>query len=468
MATTGVDHVKRVMAELGNLAPLDARVAMRLDETDALSKHREEFKFPYVQEGKPQIYFAGNSLGLQHRDVAGSIEGVLNKWHQYAVEGWWQAPEPWRDLDEAIRADVAKIVGAKKEEVGVMNALTVNLHLLMLAFYKPKGDRRKILCEQFPFPSDMHAFVSQAEHHGLTADDVVTIGDNAEPAVITTETFLEAIEKHGDTTAVLVVAAVHFLSGQYFDVPRIVKAAQAKGIIVGVDGAHAVGNVDLQLHDWNVDFAVWCHYKYLNAGPGAVGGAFVHERHCVQQVDGDAPSFPAELRGWWGHHAEARFGLQKTFRHAPGIAAYQISTPPIIALASLRPSIQFCARVGIANLRAKSRVLTGYLEVLLRHYLSHALHIITPLDENQRGAQIAVAILEGGLKEADASELSGENDFAAGSSPARFAQRQLLKRGIIVDNRPPNVLRLSPAPSYNSFEDVRLLIEGLIGICRAA
>jgi len=298
-----------------------AAFATHLDTIDPLKSFRSEFYFPSKlgahhekedsrlpsclggSDGSSVRYFCGNSLGLQHRDVEVSIMQEVQKWRSQAVEGHFHEPNPWFEVDEILRSDMASIVGGQRDEVVIMNSLTANLHLLLSAFYKPQGVRTKLLSEAFPFPSDTHAFVSQVRSHGLDPDvHYVTIGSLEGPGVINTETFLRAIEVHGDEAAVLVLGAIHFLTGQCFDMMRIVDAAHKKGILVGIDAAHAVGNVPLHFHDWNVDFACWCTYKYLNGGPGNIGGLFVHARHDKSSApSAGLADAAAPLRGWWGH-----------------------------------------------------------------------------------------------------------------------------------------------------------------------
>lgn len=442
-----------------------------LDELDELRAYRSQFHFP-VREGhgaadasvgdRHYRFFCGNSLGLQHVDVSSTVQAELTKWQTQAVEGHFLQPNPWFEIDDILRKDMAAIVGAEESEVVIMNTLTVNLHLLMAAFYKPQGGRRKIMAESFPFPSDTHAFVSQIEFHGGNpATDLISVfastgpdgKANEAPAVIPTEAFLQAIEQHGDEVAVLILGAVHFLTGQFFDIATIAKAAHAKGIIVGVDCAHAVGNVPLYLHDWDVDFACWCTYKYLNAGPGNIAGAFVHSKHTAA----DSPSVK-QFRGWWGHQRSNRFSLHKEFDSSPGAASFQLSNPCVLSIMSLAPSLKLCAKIGMPTLRAKSLMLTGYMEHLIKTKLSGAVEIVTPADPSQRGAQLSIRILPGKLapgKVASSAAYQCGNDL---NNDADLAQRLLLEAGVMCDNRPPDILRLAPVPTYNSFEDVYELI----------
>ncbi|CUG92357.1 kynureninase, putative, partial [Bodo saltans] len=327
-----------LLAKAGSDADITSvAFARALDAQDDLAPYRSEFYFP----GKNHVtslggehadsfrYFCGNSLGLQHRDVGEAVQQEVLKWRTQGVEGHFLAPNPWFEIDDILRDDMAQVVGAKPSEVVIMNSLTANLHLLLTAFYRPDGRRRKLMSEIFPFPSDTHAFVSQVQNHGLNVEEcyltVPSSTASGGPEIITTESFLEAIEEHGDEVAVILLGAVHFLTGQYMDIARITEAAHAKGILVGVDAAHAAGNVPLQLHEWNVDFACWCTYKYLNAGPGNIAGLFVHDRHTTSSTEEEGRAvqrrenasggmFPiAPLRGWWGHQRTNRFSLHKNF-----------------------------------------------------------------------------------------------------------------------------------------------------------
>jgi kynureninase len=474
----------------------DLDFALNMDRRDELREYRDQFHFPkrHIMDGHaapagdedgaatdkksdepirpakaPSAatfrYFCGNSLGLQHVGVEGAVAQELTKWRDQAVEGHFMQPNPWFEVDDVLRADMATIVGAEVSEVVVMNTLTVNLHLLLAAMYKPVGARRKLLHEKFPFPSDMHAFVSHIESHGFSADeDVVEIGGDIctdGPAVIPTQVFLDAIEQYKDTAAVIVIGAVHFLTGQYFDIAAITAAAQRHGILVGVDCAHAVGNVPLQLHDWGVDFACWCTYKYLNAGPGNIGGAFVHAKHIDQGTDdGAAPPMHSQLKGWWGHSRKNRFSLHRTFDYSRGAAAMQMSNPGVLGMMALQPSLQLAAAIGMPRLRAKSLLLTGYLEALLALWLPHAIAVVSPADVAQRGAQLSVRILPNMVVAAQAKTAAYEcgNDL---DNDADLVQRQLVGLGFMCDNRPPDIIRLAPVPTYNSFEDVWRIADAL-------
>lgn len=451
-----------------------AEFAKSLDANDELREYRSQFHFPKISavcgpstEGTTSnddfLYLCGNSLGLQHHGVEAALGQELKKWRDQAVEGHFLQPNPWFEVDNVLLKDMAHIVGAKETEVVLMNTLTCNLHLLLSAFYKPAGKRTKLVAENFPFPSDTHAFVSQVQLHGLDpAIHYVNIGagDSETPAEIPTEKFLEFIEKNGDEVAILMIGAIHFLSGQFFDIEKIVKAAHDKGIIVGVDAAHAVGNVPMQFHDWNVDFACWCTYKYLNGGPGNIGGAFVHERLAPTTTAGVSGSEITPLKGWWGHARTNRFALHRSFESAGGAAGFQLSNPSIVGMMSLSPSLRLFGEISMPRLRHKSLRLTAYLEFLLLAKLADKIAVITPSDPERRGAQLSVRILPGKLRTTTVQTNSYQcgNDLG---NDADKAQKQLLYSGVMCDNRPPDILRLAPTPTYNSFEDVFTIVKKL-------
>ncbi len=446
-------------------------VAAALDRGDSLATHRASFHFPVPQgvtHAKDSAsfseykYFCGNSLGLQHRGVEASLMAECQKWRTQAVEGHFLQPNPWFEIDEILREDMAAIVGAKRSEVVILNSLTVNLHLLLAAFYRPSASRNKIISEEFPFPSDTHAFVSQIRQHGYDPNEcfVTASAGTSDLREIPTESFLRLIEAVGDSTSVLVIGAVHFLTGQFFDIERIAAAAHAKGILVGVDCAHAVGNVELRLHDWNVDFACWCTYKYLNGGPGNIAGLFVHERHT------SAEGQPAvhQLRGWWGHDRKNRFSLHREFDPSPGAAVFQLSNPCVMAIASLQPSLRLCASIGMQNLRQKSTLLTAFLELLLDVLVGPVnFDLVSPRDPERRGCQLSIRIRPGRLAVSSSQSTSYENGTNL-NNDADLAQRLLLERGVMCDNRPPDILRLAPVPTYNSFSDVLELVTILSGL----
>ena len=449
-----------------------SEMAAALDLVDHLSTYRSQFHFPVnehsqQEEGKKTFkYFCGNSLGLQHQGVEDALRGECKKWRDQAVEGHFLQPNPWFEVDEVLRDDMSQVVGAKRSEVVILNSLTVNLHLLLSAFYRPTPTRNKILAERFPFPSDTHAFISQIRQHGFDPDTcfVTAGGDSStdtELREIPTTDFLKLIEEHGDSAAVLVIGAVHFLTGQFFDIEAITRAAHAKGILVGVDCAHGVGNVELRLHDWNVDFACWCTYKYLNGGPGNIAGLYVHEKHTPDPSTGGGVH---QLRGWWGHERKTRFSLHREFDASPGAAVFQLSNPCVMALASLQPSLRLCASIGMSALRQKSLLLTGYLELLIDRLVGPAnVDVVTPRDPERRGCQLSIRIKPNRLAVTQSLLTSYECGTNL-NNDADLAQRLLLERGVMCDNRPPNILRLAPVPTYNSFVDVFELVKILSGL----
>lgn len=458
------------------------RLAERLDQDDPLKAHRAAFHFPNRTSihgtaapgngGDDKfLYFVGNSLGLQHSGVEAALMQELHKWRDQACEGHFEQPNPWFEVDDVLRADMASLVGARPSEVIIMNTLTVNLHLLLVAFYRPDGKRRKILCEKFPFPSDTHAFISQLRFHGLTeadlldvsaSDDAATAGNDQRNCVeIPTERFLDAIEKHHEEIAVIVIGGVHFLTGQFFDIQRIAAAAHKHGILIGVDAAHAAGNIALQLHDWNVDFACWCTYKYLNGGPGNIAAAYVHEKHHPKTdapVTADGTPLHGQLKGWWGHRRTNRFSLHKEFDSAAGAACLQLSNPSVVSMMSLAPSVQLMAKVGITNLRKKSLLLTAFLEALLLERLPGKFTLVTPKDVERRGCQLSLRIHANSIPaSAGASHEAYENGTNLDNDADRL-QRLLRDQGVMVDCRPPDILRIAPVPLYNSFTDVYRLV----------
>lgn len=403
-------------------------VAREMDATDPLRKWRDEFHIPTAPNGEPVIYLCGNSLGLQPKRTRSILEQELDDWARLGVEAHFDGMRPWYSYHEQFRETGARLVGARPGEVVMMNSLTVNLHLMMVSFYRPTRERYKILIDYPTFPSDTYAVKTQIIHHGLDPADALTVmqpreGENT----LRTEDIEHAIEREGDSIALVLLAGVNFFTGQFYDIPRITKAAQARGCVMGVDLAHAAGNVPLQLHDWNVDFACWCNYKYLNSGPGAVAACFVHERH-GRNID--LPRFA----GWWGNDPDSRFKmhLQPEFVARQGADGWQLSNPPIMALAPVVASMEIFDAVGMAALREKSLKLTGYLEFLLDQIPNKRYEVITPRDPAARGAQLSI--------------------LAHDEPKALF--KRLQQQHVVGDFREPNVIRVAPAPLYNSFHDV--------------
>ncbi|PYL68253.1 MAG: kynureninase [Verrucomicrobia bacterium] len=407
----------------------DETFAREMDTQDPLRDFREQFYLPVGKDGKPLIYFAGNSLGLMPKAARQVVEEELDNWAKLGVDAHHAAGTPWYSYHEALREPTARLVGAKPTEVVCMNSLTVNLHLMMATFYRPTKSRFKILMEEPAFPSDTYAIKTQIVHHGLDAKDALILARPRKGEfTIRTEDILDLIKKHADQLAVVMFGGVNFFTGQLFDVKKIIAAAREHGIIVGFDLAHAIGNVPLKLHDWNADFAVWCSYKYLNAGPGAVAGAFVHERHATNT------KLP-RLAGWFGNDPNTRFRLhlEPEFIPVPSADGWQISNPPIFAMAPLRASLaMFDEAGGMEPLRAKSFKLTGYFEFLIDQIGSKRFSLITPADPNARGAQLSIQAHE---------------------HPKQLHE-ELIAAGVKCDFREPNVIRAAPTPLYNTFHEV--------------
>jgi kynureninase len=407
----------------------DEDFAWQLDREDPLRDFREKFSLPIGKDGKPVIYFAGNSLGLMPKSVRQIVDDELDNWARLGVDAHHATGTPWYSYHEALREPTARVVGAKSLEVICMNSLTVNLHLMMATFYRPTRSRFKVLMEEPAFPSDTYAIKSQLTHHGLDSKDALVLARPRKGEfTIRTEDVLDIIEQHADHLAVVMIGAVNFFTGQLVDIQTVTAAAQKYGIIVGFDLAHATGNVPVSLHEWGVDFAVWCSYKYLNAGPGAVAGAFVHERHATNT---ELPRFA----GWFGNDPNTRFRLHLEPEFVPVASAdgWQISNPSILSMAPLRASLAiFDQAGGMEVLRAKSMNLTGYLEFLIEQIGSKKLSIITPTDPSARGAQLSIEVHE---------------------HPKQLHE-ELILAGVKCDFREPNVIRAAPAPLYNTFHEV--------------
>ena len=379
-----------------------------MDAQDPLGAFRDRFHVP-----KDVIYLSGHSLGLQPRSVRAYVERELEDWANLGVEGHFHARNPWMPYHKLLSEKMARIVGASADEVVMMNSLTVNLHLMMVSFYRPTATRSKILIEKGAFPSDQYAVKSQIRYHGFDPQ--------ASLLEIAGSDLLNTIEVEGNSIALVLPGGVNYSTGEFYDLEAITDAARAKGCVVGFDLAHAAGNVPLKLHDWGPDFAVWCTYKYLNSGPGSVGGCFVHQRHAR---DWHLP----RLAGWWGHDEEARFRMEPDFRPMAGAEGWQLRNPSILSLAAVRASLDVFDEAGMGRLRAKSEALTGYLEYLI----TSGSNIITPSDPRRRGAQLSIRIPGGRQSICD----------------------QLAAQGIICDWREPDILRVAPVPLYNSFADV--------------
>ena len=412
-----------------------AEFALAMDAADPIRGFRDRFHMPLTEDGTEGIYFTGNSLGLQPITARGYIEQELDDWARLGVEGHVHAKTPWLPYHEFLTEQMARVIGAKPIETVVMNSLTVNLHLMMVSFYRPTLERRKIVIEKGAFPSDQYAAESQLRCQGLDPRAyLVELVPREGETVLRTEDVLEEIEREGDSISLILLGGVNYYTGQAFDMQAITEAGHNAGAVVGFDLAHAAGNLELQLHDWGVDFAVWCSYKYLNGGPGAVGGAFVYERY--------AQSFDlCRFAGWWGHDKETRFLMGPEFRPIAGAEGWQISNPPILQMAALRASLEIFDEAGMSTLRAKSEKLTGYLEFLVGQIMNERISVITPTDPAQRGCQLSIKV-----------ENADKNLFYT-----------VTERGVFADWREPDVIRIAPVPLYNSFADVYRFAEILNG-----
>jgi kynureninase len=400
--------------------------ARALDAADLLARFRKAFHLPPGPDGAPCVYLAGNSLGLQPRKARGYVAETLDAWEKLGVEGHLQGRAPWLPYHELLTTSTAHLVGAEPEEVVVMNTLTVNLHLLMVSFYRPTASRFRILMEAGAFPSDRYAVASQVRFHGFSPEAaVVEVQPRPGEDTLRPEDLLRAVGQEGERLALVLLGNVNYRTGQAFDIRAVTRAAHGAGARVGFDLAHGAGNLRLHLHDDGPDFAVWCSYKYLNGGPGSLGGVFVHARH----RDGHAlPRF----EGWWGHDKASRFEMPQDYVPLPGAEGWQLSNPPILQLAALRASMELFAEAGMGALVEKRERLTGYLAFLLAGLPSGLAHLMTPADEKQRGAQLSVRL----------------------GTDAKALVQRLGREGVVVDFRAPDILRAAPVPLYNSFTDV--------------
>ena len=401
--------------------------AQQQDQNDSLRSFRHKFLIPH-KEGQPLTYLCGNSLGLQPASARQALDRELDVWQQHGVEGWFEGEEPWLYYHKYCKEPLARVVVALPSEVCPMNNLTVNLHLMLTSFYRPEGKKTKILTVAGDFPSDQYALETHVRSRGLDpAEVIIEVRPESGAYTLKTEAILEAIRENKGTLALVMMSGLHYYTGQVFEMEKIAAEAHAHGISVGFDLAHAVGNVPLQLHDWGVDFAIWCSYKYLNSGPGGVSGIFVHEKHHNENLP--------RLAGWWGYDEARRFEMTKGFVPMPGADGWQLSTPTILALAVHRASLAIFEEAGIENLRAKSERLTGYLEFILQEINKkhdNPIIIMTPSDLAARGCQLSLLVEKDGKKLFDT----------------------LVEHGIIGDWREPNCIRLAPTPLYNTFEEV--------------
>ena len=406
------------------------------DKNDSLAQFREQYIFPVNEKNETQVYFCGNSLGLQPQKAKEAINIELEDWGKWGVEGHFHGRKPWFHYHKFLTDHAAEVVGAKPIEVVIMNQLTVNLHLLMVSFYRPSKEKYKIIMEAGAFPSDMYAIESQVKHHGFNYNDaVIELIPREGEHTLRTEDILKAIEDNASELALVFFSGVQYYTGQYFNIPEITKKAHEVGAMAGFDLAHAAGNVNLKLHDWDVDFAAWCSYKYLNSGPGNVSGIYIHEKHCTNP---ETPRFS----GWWGYQENKRFLMEKGYIPENGAAGWQLSNAPVFGMAIHLASLELFHEAGIENLRKKSIVLTNYLEFILEDAKNQnanlSFEIITP--KNERGAQLSLL-----------TDSNGKALFD-----------HLIHNNIIADWREPNVIRIAPTPMYNSFLDVYLLGKAMI------
>ena len=407
----------------------DLAFAKQLDEDDELKEFRDRFIIP-TKNGAAQIYFLGNSLGLQSKSTQTYVQQILNQWSQYGVEGFFEGDAPWLNLHDTLINPLSKIVGALPHEVVVMNQLTVNLHLMMVSFYNPTGKRNKIICEAKAFPSDQYMFETHVKHYGLDPEEIIVeVSPRRGEHTIRTEDILAAIDRHKNELALVLWGGVNYYTGQLFDMKAITSAAHAAGAKVGFDLAHAAGNVQLNLHDWDVDFACWCNYKYLNSGPGAIGGAYVHEKY---HNDADIK----RLGGWWGYDKPTRFKMEKGFKAIPTAEGWQLSTPSMILFACHKAALEIFEEAKMERLLNKGQQLGNYLLFILNEINQSSkekiIEILTPQNENEKGCQVSMLMLR-----------QGKEIFEA-----------LKNQGVFADWRDPNVIRIAPVPLYNTYEEV--------------
>ncbi len=402
-----------------------------MDQNDPLASYRNAFHIPKEDSGKNWLYFTGNSLGLQPKSTKLAIDQELNDWAKLGIEGHFEAKNPWMPYHEFLTESMAKIVGAKPIEVVVMNTLTTNLHLLMVSFYNPTPKRCKILIESDAFPSDRYAVQTQLEFHGFDANEcLVEWHPRKGETLLRIEDLEHILEEQGDEIALLLIGGVNYYTGQYLNLKEIAKLGHAKGCKVGIDLAHGVGNIQPELHDSGVDFAAWCTYKYLNSGPGSLGGIFVHERYANDKT-------LKRFAGWWSQNKTTRFNMRQPLDITPGAEGWQLSNPPILSMAAIKASLDLFNEVGMTALRQKSLKLTAYLEFLINELNHPHINIITPSNPNERGCQLSIQV-----KNAD-----------------KTLHKQLIENHVITDWREPDVIRCAPVPFYNSFEDVFRMVE---------
>lgn len=405
--------------------------AQELDAQDVLNVYQEQFHFPTTKDGSPWLYFCGNSLGLQPKTTSDYIQQELKDWANLGVEGHFEAKNPWMPYHEFLTNAMANLLGAKPIEVVVMNTLTTNLHLAMVSFFEPNRKRTKIVIESDAFPSDRYAVESQLKAHDLDPEiHLLEWKPRSGEELLHLEDLQQLLSEHSDEVALVMIGGVNYYTGQYFDLKKIAEMGHAAGAMVGIDLAHGAGNIQPDLHESDVDFAVWCTYKYMNSGPGSLGGFFVHEKHAHKK---DLKKFT----GWWGHNKDTRFNMRHDFDVIPGAEGWQLSNPPILSMAAIKASLDMFNEVGMETLRKKSIALTGYLEVLVGDLGEEVVRIITPKNPKERGCQLSIQVMNAdkGLHE------------------------RLTKRNVITDWREPDVIRVAPVPLYNSFENVFRFVE---------
>ena len=415
---------------------LDREYAHALDACDELQSWRDRFVLPHDEEGRERVYLCGHSLGAQPVLAGDYVEQIMREWRALGVEGHFTGRHPWSRCEERLAPPLARLVGAATREVVAMNTLTVNLHLLLSSFYRPAGTRTALLIERHAFPSDRYAVESQIRFHGLDpARELIEVAPRDGEDLLRTEDIVERLARDGQRIATVLLPGVQYLTGQVLDLRAVTRAARDAGCAVGWDLAHAIGNVPVELHDSGADFAVWCHYKYVNGGPGAIGGAFVHERHAR---DASLP----RLAGWWGNDLSSRFRMARDFEPAPGAPGWQVSTPTMLGLAPVIASLEHFDQAGLASLRRKSLALTGYLEALIRERLHGHASIVTPANPAARGAMLSLRL-------------------ARSRDAARDAFDGLLQRGLLPDWREPDIIRVAPVPFYNRYDDAWRFVDAL-------
>jgi kynureninase len=415
---------------------LDRADALAQDAADPLASFAAQFHHPFDDLGRRLVYLCGHSLGLQPKSAAQFVEQEMQDWQRLGVLGHHVATRPWIRYHEQAAAPLAALVGAHESEVVAMNSLTVNLHLMMVSFFRPDSRRNRVLIEKSAFPSDRYAVVSQLVSHGLNAaEHLIEIEPRPGERILRTEDVIDRIEQEGAALALVLLPGVQYLTGQSLDLAPMMDAARRAGAATGLDLAHGIGNTPLNLHDWNADFGVWCSYKYLNAGPGAIGGCFVHERH-ARSIE--LPRFA----GWWGHDPAVRFQMGPDFHPIPGAQGWQISNPPVLSAAPLLASLEIFQRAGIRRLREKSLALTGYLQRLIEAHLPGQVDVITPSAAPERGCQLSLRI-------------------ARPPAAAKRCHELLTAAGVVADWREPDVLRIAPVPLYNSYSDVFAAVDAL-------